>query len=292
MQNTYEYRASKRFCLEAAGDVRNICEPLFQSFNIHGFTFQRMYENGDRIYLSSSEKWIENFYQNNYFLASGFKKFNHLKKFTLWKNWPPEDKVFHKLMADANLNFNYGNGIVINIQHPEYIDAFTLRGFPGADKVNDLYTSEFSILEKWIEYFLIIANPFIQRAHEKKICVPESGVQFCFKKSVFTQNLSKDLYRGINTNLFLYEKGKEKRFLSQKQTECVCLLACGKTAKEIARIMNISPRTVEEHINIVKYKLDSYTRSDIWEKIFKENWNLEILMRYIREEKVIHENIS
>jgi DNA-binding CsgD family transcriptional regulator len=49
--------------------------------------------------------------------------------------------------------------------------------------------------------------------------------------------------------------------LSPRQTDCLFYLAQGKTAKEIANIINLSKRTVEHHINAIKLKYNCHSRS-------------------------------
>lgn len=54
--------------------------------------------------------------------------------------------------------------------------------------------------------------------------------------------------------------------LTEKQENCIFLLIRGKTVKEIAKILGISPRTVESHLEAVKNKLNCQNKSEIIEK--------------------------
>lgn len=47
--------------------------------------------------------------------------------------------------------------------------------------------------------------------------------------------------------------------LTQRQTQCLYYLIRGKTAKEIGKIINLSPRTIEDHIAGLRYKLNCNT---------------------------------
>ena len=46
--------------------------------------------------------------------------------------------------------------------------------------------------------------------------------------------------------------------LSQRQQDCALLLVEGLTSKEIAKTLHLSYRTVEEYINILKVKFESF----------------------------------
>jgi len=54
--------------------------------------------------------------------------------------------------------------------------------------------------------------------------------------------------------------------LTERQQACLSLLIRGKTIKEIAFILGISNRTVEDHINAMKYKLGCNNKSQLIEK--------------------------
>lgn len=57
--------------------------------------------------------------------------------------------------------------------------------------------------------------------------------------------------------------------LSKQQTECLYWLTKGMTLKKIAQLMKLSPRTVEAYFDVIKKKLNCYTRSDLIEVALK-----------------------
>lgn len=57
------------------------------------------------------------------------------------------------------------------------------------------------------------------------------------------------------------QSGKEDLMeLSKRQLECVKRVIQGLSTKEIAKTLNISPRTVETHLNILRVKLKARNR--------------------------------
>jgi DNA-binding CsgD family transcriptional regulator len=64
------------------------------------------------------------------------------------------------------------------------------------------------------------------------------------------------------TTYFLTPPPTPKK-LTEKQESCLFLMIRGKTAKEIAKILQVSPRTIECHIEAIKSRLDCQTRSEI-----------------------------
>jgi DNA-binding CsgD family transcriptional regulator len=57
--------------------------------------------------------------------------------------------------------------------------------------------------------------------------------------------------------------------LTKRQLECLLLLIKGKTAKQIAKQLNLSPRTVEDHCEQLKARLDCHSKSELIDKAVK-----------------------
>ncbi len=60
--------------------------------------------------------------------------------------------------------------------------------------------------------------------------------------------------------------------LTSREVTCVILLLRGKTAKEIAKAMVISHRTVEEHLTNIKKKVGCWSKSQLISYIYESNF--------------------
>lgn len=63
----------------------------------------------------------------------------------------------------------------------------------------------------------------------------------------------------------------EETFLTSREQEVLRLVADGKTAKEIAGVLYISPRTVENHKNVLLQKLGLHKTSDLIKYAVRHN---------------------
>ena len=86
---------------------------------------------------------------------------------------------------------------------------------------------------------------------------------------------------GLERGYFSFvEKPKKIRLndrvvLSLKECQCVRLLLGGHTAKEIASVLSLSPRTVETHLNNVKDKTGRSTKSELNCYLSDYRWVIE-----------------
>lgn len=65
---------------------------------------------------------------------------------------------------------------------------------------------------------------------------------------------------------YIIEENFPETSLSEKQSECLFFLLRGSSIKEIAKVLNLSPRTVETHIDVIKDKLGCLKKSEVIEK--------------------------
>jgi LuxR family transcriptional regulator len=279
--NIRDYNSSKKSCLRAASAIRNISEPFLASLGIASFTFQRLYRDGKRLYFANCEKWIDHFYNNNYFFSASFNKYKDLPdtKVMLWARWPWKEQSFYKFMKDAKDNFQYENGLYVCKGNINYIDAFSFRGKVNDSDINFRYLANFPTIEKFIDYFLIKANSLIRATYNKKsFIIPEQNELFTLTTTPFhptTLILSTDLEE---SNLFLDNNGIK---FSKRESECIYAMYLGNSAKEIARQFNISIRTVEYYFNNIRQKLGCTSKSQILSMLLKTSYNKKLILNYI-----------
>lgn len=82
--------------------------------------------------------------------------------------------------------------------------------------------------------------------------------------SKVTCDVSSNLLSGLHSFLLSNEFNNIK--LTDREAECLFFLLRGKTAKHIARVMSLSPRTVEEYIVKLKMKLGATNKCELIDK--------------------------
>jgi DNA-binding CsgD family transcriptional regulator len=98
------------------------------------------------------------------------------------------------------------------------------------------------------------------------------GVSFPFNNKSFN-NFPEDALEAIKLFQSTLHKSnftiQKNVTLSNRQKECLHYLARGMTIKEIARALNLSPKTIENYLGALKIKLDCFTRAELVEKAFE-----------------------
>jgi len=86
---------------------------------------------------------------------------------------------------------------------------------------------------------------------------------------------SRKKYDNKTNNQFIYlidDFNQINYKFSPRQMECLFFLIRGKTTKQIAQILNLSPRTIEEHIIQIKLKMNCNSISQVIEQSISEGY--------------------
>ena len=98
-------------------------------------------------------------------------------------------------------------------------------------------------------------EPLIKQAESHLIILPKPSFEYDYKLDVPT------ITNIANNNI-----------LTQRETQCLRVLNEGKSYKEISSNLNISTRTVENHINNIKQKTGLNSRSQLIQFYQEEIW--------------------
>lgn len=91
------------------------------------------------------------------------------------------------------------------------------------------------------------------------ICHPVNKLKYLDLFALDFKALNKQIYK-VNYN------AKDDFELTKRQHLCLYFLVRGKSAKEIARVLNLSPRTVESYITQLKIKFHCSSKNELVEK--------------------------
>jgi DNA-binding CsgD family transcriptional regulator len=61
----------------------------------------------------------------------------------------------------------------------------------------------------------------------------------------------------ITVKRFYYDVGNDSNYLTEKEMQCLCLLIRQKTFKEVGKLLKISPKTVDNHVEHMKHKTNT-----------------------------------
>lgn len=229
--------------------IKNHCEPLFKHFGFNYFSYGKIYENNTGIIISSNPEWIR--YRltvsNSYSLSLANNKMMY------WDHVTGQES---KWVAKGKQEFNYHRGFILGYERSNYCE-FSEFAEPEINATRSSVTMNSEILNEFAAYFREKSVSLINKM-ENNYLVPFKVIKHEENSSACRQFLEQ-----IKRNKYiLLSKSGEKK-VSHREYQCFKLFIKNYSAKEIAKNLSLSPRTVENYLNNIKQKLYCSSKYDL-----------------------------
>lgn len=245
-----EFDYSKHYFATVRDDVQQLLKPLNQ-YGINYFSYSSFNRNNEEEFLSTdftscmiyvNEKYYQNLfcgdpddYQNGAVLWSDIAN-----------SCPAAAKMFGQFKQEAGV----ANGVVITEKYQDKAIQFYFAGDWENYWLNSFYMNNLDILYAFIRYFKESGAGLLKQASQHKVYVPNAGDK--------TLLAMKDNRYWHSPHIAEKQLFASKLYgLTKRELECIDYLAKGYTYKMIAKVMDISHRTVEKHLSSAKEKTGS-----------------------------------
>lgn len=255
---------------QSESDIKLICKPVFEKFDLAYFSYGRFYDDGKCILLCTNQNVFHNHFKKGYKLTvqpeEKDAQKNEVYNLILVNNDSPE------IIVDEYTQFNHGTMIDLIKKHDGYYEMFCYVSKDISLHPANQFLNSLDVINDFSNEFLQKSNKIIQKAQNQIIELPPSMLP--------------EINGKINNNkieniIFLNDK---KILLSERQFQCLQLIGIGKSSKEIAKFLDLSYRTVETHIELIKEKLNCSRRSDLLLIALKNNLNKSAISLFNKSE--------
>ena len=246
--------------LNHAADLKEICKPL-EKLGITYFAHVQFTRKDKFSAIANSPEYFKFYFENGYYDYDVHANTPlDSQRYVLWDHMAK----FGKTNEMFKIAFDFGLCHTITIiQKEEKVDNYYHFSTNRDDEsMNDFYVQHIDLLEKFIRYYQekVLLCDRIGRAYDLH-CV--KGQQQ--SQSTIDYNLPEHLSNNdIKFYLCEIEQANHKAEfsetifqLSRREHQCAFLLLQGKTSKEIAEVLHISPRTVEVYFERLKSRFGS-----------------------------------
>lgn len=253
----------------SGGDaIRAICKPLRDYLNINSLVYKRLNADGTELNLSTHPHWLETWYSNKLFQNSVLEKEpeNYVSGQILWSQIST-----HQEILSAAYQQDIAHGLTLIRPDENACDFYYFGAHNNNEQLGQLLMNNLDLLDQFILHFKAQAADLIKTGKKYPIKIPN--------KSFLNKHSVKDIPQYQNQSMRnqflneLFKKGivlnvdDEMITLTKKEVSVARQLVSGKTMREIADELFISPRTVETHIYHLKIKFDVNKKSDLIKKL-------------------------
>ena len=209
-------------------EIQNIVQELFCATPVVYMHYARIYHDSKATILVSDAKWHDYYMSHKFYLSAD----NVTKENTCLVKALPG----HQQEAQDIIQFGLDNKFEITMEYKDYYETIGLAGKAGDESIINFYFNQLGIIKENILLFKEKATPLICEADKS-----ENILQLALNQPE------------VNTpKINLFKKNSFK--LSKQEINCIRLLAYGRTAKQIAKQLRISHRTVEAYLENARNK--------------------------------------
>lgn len=247
---------SKHYALTSSDSVKGICDPLLSSIGITYFNYIKIYHNDcSRELLTNNPEWIDHFYTNALYNTVAAIDVEHIlpKGYVLWSEFDAKEPIYLR----GREYFNIDNGITFVVKRKEATLLYIFASNRENHAINNFYAANIDLLQRFIHYFTEQGQKLIKDAAENRIYLPRPQVINTERVNniMLSESVRDTFLRQSAVSKYYLINEADDLYLTSKQAQYASLFIKGLSAKEIARQMNVSFRTVEGHIFDIKQKV-------------------------------------
>lgn len=243
-------------------EMQGICRIFFAKLKINYVDYARFYPDGRVVPLFTDKNYVSSFFEE---IASGNSSNRVIAPgLHLWSEY-----INPNFLKEAAKKFKHAHGITIITQTNDYTEVFNLATTPDNVQIMSLYLNQQEVLQQMLAYVRKAAKKILHRLEDSPLIIPVSKSDTLNKELLLQEDVTKMLEIIQQEEAYSVEVNDIAIPVTKREAECLYYLIHGKTAKEIARILSISHRTVEVYFDQLRSKTISKNRFELLSKVNK-----------------------
>lgn len=249
--------------------LSSICEPLFNNFGLTVFSYSHFLNDGTYLDICTNTQWqkhyIEQFGSSTFVKHFAKQVYDKDTQYILWDNRTdiPREEIFCRFITDS-CNFNIWNGFSIYKKYENSLEACHFATNKENYEIANFYINSIDLLHHFILYFKEKAEKIIDTSNPNKLIFLEDRSPLNDSSKIKeSERKFQDFIHQTVVKRFSLDTTHGSIVISKREAECMHHLSTNKTVKEIARSMELSPRTVESYLDNIKRKSKCYNKSEL-----------------------------
>lgn len=259
-----KYSHQNKSALEYNISIEDILLEIINPLNdlgIKDFGYAKFYPDKTYIDLFSNIPWQKVYYESFDCTDIIRSDLEYLSKtqgsVILWGNTEIERQ---SPIVEESYKLDIWHGLRIYEYTDKAIEVWHFATKRDNEQINNFYVNNIDIFKRFITYFDDKAKLLIKNAENFKAILPGNVFDSLNPAPV---PLSFPWESSITRHKIKIGNNHEEVFLSKREAECIFHTYQHKTIKEIAREINLSPRTVEFYLNNIRKKTHCHTKKDL-----------------------------
>ena len=259
-------RRVREFALEHLGRVEELVEPLQRCFGLTSFGYRRFLPDGTSLGLCNNREWIDLYF--DHFLGEIVLNYDHEisrvsvgQESMFFRTGVPGDGDHFKQALYDN---NTWNSLALYIKNGTHIDGFYFESTRDNADIINFYLNNKDLLRLFAIHFSqkvspIMEDPEVRSLYQKTI----SKASYRPQNPAFDSKGLESSLQSLRIDDLQLQVAERRVSISFREFQCLFLMSRGQTFKEIGKILDLSPRTIESYINNLKSKTNTNSKSEL-----------------------------
>lgn len=240
--------------------VGRIIKPLTESFNITFFSYKRIDEAGNLVFLTNHFPWLKQLVKKQY--IQYLNSYDYQQDAVLWDGIN-QDELIYVVLKDAKDNYNIAHGITLVRRFENCLEHFNFATTRNNSDINNFYISSLPLLDRFIIYFREKSKPLINIVENYAVNIKEIFL-------LNQENHHHEFYADIdyfiehtNIRTINIEVMGEIIPVNSTLAKCGYYLLQGSTYKHIAKKMYVSEKTIEARLAKLRHLLHVKNKKEL-----------------------------
>ncbi len=230
--------------------LQEVSESFLHSMGFCYFQYLRCYADGSIGLLTNDTRLFEHFQEmdNQPVVFSSFEE-EHAAAHSYWFLW--DEELPEMPVELARQKYSIRNGLTLVRRSKNYYDMIAVALPKEQENPGSFYLNKLGAIEQFVNDFDVNNKDLLTVMNKNPIALPvayrdENYQEMC---------LSDKRIVVAGKNGMTYVTGQE--------LECLRLLARGETHKQIAKVLCLSPRTIETYLQRIKARTGCVSKSEL-----------------------------
>lgn len=255
------FLSEKHFLFTSSEEMNTVCQPLFDHYKIKYFNYYRYYCDGSLHGLITTPKVMKYHFNKEHIFSPCIHDNISSKQFS-YILMPSLNDKFSQVVYDYQSFFDLYHPIYLFEISEYYFDLFIYSYAGHPSEAINYYLTHMDVLENFKTFFKEKAHHLMKESEKNKIILPEN-MHTNFRKSDTVNHPMR------HARKYTLECDEGLIELSEREMDCVKCLIKGMTAKQTAKMLSISHRTVETYRENLKRKTNVTNKYELINKFAK-----------------------
>ncbi|HQS83555.1 MAG: hypothetical protein B7Y25_01940 [Alphaproteobacteria bacterium 16-39-46] len=239
--------------LQLSETVSERCQDFLKTHGFNYFQYLRCYKNGSMSGLTNDTSLLKYFVELDFPIFSSYRE-DHYQRPSYWFFWDEELPWLPVKIAREKSNFNHG--VTFVRRSPLCYDMIAFALPIQILNPASFYMSKLKTLEWFIHWFDLNGKDLLQAVIDDPLLLPEVNRDMNYQSLCLEKKIQ-----------FPIQGACGETYVTAQELSCVRLKMQGYGHKDIARLLSLSPRTVETYLMRLKRRSGISSHADLM-KVF------------------------